>query len=422
MSPNSHSAVAYFSRYGKLLLINFIIVALIGCIMRYKIGFEFPYLDQKNLQHAHSHFAFGNWISLSLYLIILHSMQNQDRWTAMLHKLIFAQYLMGFGMLFSFAVAGYNLISITFSTATVIISYLTLYLYHRHCKQESQKQVWQQWYLWALIWQAISSIGTFSLAYMMASHHIDQHTYLASVFFFLHFQYNGWFLFGIIGSVLYFIKQSHGALVKDRLSFTLLKWSVVPAYGLSVLWLDLPWYIYGIIVIFVLLQTVGIARLLLALYAVKQEVLPKLISVIKWGSIFAGTAYLIKFLLQLCSVIPAIHKLAFGFRPIVIAYLHLVLLAATSTTLILLLTGVGIFKHNRPFTVGFYLLLTGIFFNESILAAQGFASLEYIAIPWANTALLVVSLAMLAGIMIMLVAQFASKQNARITTPGHSQG
>lgn len=422
MSPNSHSAAAYFSRYGKLLLINFIIVALIGCIMRYKIGFEFPYLDQKHLQHAHSHFAFGNWISLALYLIILHSMQNQGRWTALLHKLIFAQYLMGFGMLFSFAAAGYNWLSISFSTATVIISYLTLYLYHRHCKQESPKPSWQKWYRWALIWQAISSIGTFSLAYMMASHHFDQHTYLASVFFFLHFQYNGWFLFGIIGSALYFLKQSHDVAVNDQLSFTLLKWSVVPAYGLSVLWLHLPWYIYSIVVIFVFMQTVGIGKLLLALFALRQEVLPKLLSVIRWGSIFAGTAYLIKFLLQLCSVIPAIHKLAFGFRPIVIAYLHLILLAATSTTLILLLTGLGVFKHNRHFTIGFYILLAGIFFNESILAIQGFASLEYIAIPWANSALLVVSLVMFTGIVNMFVAQFGPKRNAPITTQGHNHG
>ncbi|MFN8320768.1 MAG: hypothetical protein U0V54_15205 [Saprospiraceae bacterium] len=422
MSPNSHSAAAYFSRYGKLLLINLIIVALIGCIMRYKIGFEFPYLDQKHLQHAHSHFAFANWISLSLYLIILHSMQNQDRWTALLHKLIFAQYLMGFGMLFSFAVAGYNWLSITFSTATVIISYLILSLYYRYSKQESQQQAWQKWYHWALIWQAISSIGTFSLAYMMASHHFEQHTYLASVFFFLHFQYNGWFLFGIIGSALYFLKRSHDAPINDRLSFDLLKWSVVPAYGLSVLWMDLPWIIYGVIVVFVILQTIGIARLMLEFYKLKNVIMNKLVSVVKWGSIFSAVAYVIKFMLQLFSVIPAIHKLAFGFRPIVIAYLHLVLLAATSTTLILLMTGLGIFKFNRRFAIGFYLLITGIFFNESILAIQGFASLEYIAIPWANTALLFVSLAMLTGITIMFVAQFASKQNSQTTTPGHNHG
>ena len=38
-------------------LINLTLVALIGALMRYKIGFEFPFFNQKNLLHAHSHYA-----------------------------------------------------------------------------------------------------------------------------------------------------------------------------------------------------------------------------------------------------------------------------------------------------------------------------------------------------------------------------
>ena len=39
-------------------ILNLSIVALLGVIMRYKIGFEFPYFDQKHIHHSHSHFAF----------------------------------------------------------------------------------------------------------------------------------------------------------------------------------------------------------------------------------------------------------------------------------------------------------------------------------------------------------------------------
>ena len=49
--------------------------------------------------------------------------------------------------------------------------------------------------------------------------------------------------------------------------------------------------------------------------------------VLRYILLFVGFALSIKFLLQLGSTIPAISQLAFGFRPIVIAYLHLVLLA-----------------------------------------------------------------------------------------------
>jgi hypothetical protein len=35
----------------KIALFNLFFVAVLGLLMRYKIGFEFPFLNQKNLQH-----------------------------------------------------------------------------------------------------------------------------------------------------------------------------------------------------------------------------------------------------------------------------------------------------------------------------------------------------------------------------------
>ena len=55
----------------KFSLLNLLIVALIGLLMRYKIGFEFPFFDQKHLQHSHSHFAFSGWISHTLMVLMI---------------------------------------------------------------------------------------------------------------------------------------------------------------------------------------------------------------------------------------------------------------------------------------------------------------------------------------------------------------
>jgi len=55
----------------KFSLINLLIVALLGLLMRYKIGFEFPYFNQKSLQHSHSHFAFAGWISHTLMVLMI---------------------------------------------------------------------------------------------------------------------------------------------------------------------------------------------------------------------------------------------------------------------------------------------------------------------------------------------------------------
>ena len=57
-------------KFIKISFLNLLIVAILGTLMRYKIEFEFPYFDQKNIQHAHSHFAFTGWISHTLYTLI----------------------------------------------------------------------------------------------------------------------------------------------------------------------------------------------------------------------------------------------------------------------------------------------------------------------------------------------------------------
>ena len=63
-------------KWLRISLFNLCIVAIIGVIMRYKIGFEFPYFDQKHLQHAHSHFAFYGWIAHTLYSFMVSFLYN----------------------------------------------------------------------------------------------------------------------------------------------------------------------------------------------------------------------------------------------------------------------------------------------------------------------------------------------------------
>nr|HMP31465.1 hypothetical protein [Saprospiraceae bacterium] len=55
----------------KISLLSFLVVALLGTLMRYKIAYDFPFFNQKNLQHAHSHFAFVGWVSQLLMLYII---------------------------------------------------------------------------------------------------------------------------------------------------------------------------------------------------------------------------------------------------------------------------------------------------------------------------------------------------------------
>ncbi|MBK6785179.1 MAG: hypothetical protein IPG79_16570 [Saprospiraceae bacterium] len=97
---------------------------------------------------------------------------------------------------------------------------------------------------------------------------------------------------------------------------------------------------------------------------------------------------MIKILLQTGSIFPEISKLAFGFRSIVIAYLHLVLLAFTTLYLLGYLLWNGFISHHKTAVLALIMFCGGVFANEFVLMIQGIASFGYILIPHLNETLL----------------------------------
>ncbi|MCB4235735.1 hypothetical protein LDL59_13420 [Kaistella anthropi] len=92
--------------------------------------------------------------------------------------------------------------------------------------------------------------------------------------------------------------------------------------------------IFAVIVLGTLGQTAGAV----ILYGFVKKCWTKL--VLKWSPmqrfvlLFVGFAFAVKIALQLGSNIPALNQFAFGFRNVVIAYLHLVLLMCIATFLV----------------------------------------------------------------------------------------
>ena len=393
----------------KLLLFNLMVVAILGCLMRYKIGFDFPFFEQKNLQHAHSHFAFSGWISLCIMFFMVQFLrQYKTGKENLFNGILVAQITVSFGMLFSFGYGGYNTLSIVLSSFSVLTTYIFSIIYIKNIWTLPSNEVKsKKWFVAALLLNMISALGTFALAFMMATKQIDQHFYLASVYFFLHFQYNGWFLFGCIGILIYYLREKHQLDIKDFWIYTLLLSSIIPAYGLSILWTDLPPFLYIFVVLAAIAQSYAFLLLTLQVFKVKLKLFYSDNWSFKWLFICSGIAILIKFLLQLFSTIPELSQLAFGFRPIVIAYLHLVLLAGITPFLLAMMIGFDWVSTKNSAKSGITILLTGIFFNEMILAIQGIASFDYTIIPYANEALFVVALLILSGIVLLISSQRA---------------
>lgn len=384
-------------------IFNLMLVALLGLLMRYKILFEFPLLDQKSVQHSHSHFAFAGWVSHTLITLLIAFLQKHDT----LHKIAFKKYnlilianlICSYVMLISFIMQGYGAISITFSTLSIFVSYWFTFVFFKDCKQLETPSIATKWFKAALFFNVISSLGTFALAYMMATKNIHQNEYLASIYYYLHFQYNGWFFFACMGLLLDYLRVTIYSKRIYSQSFVLLFWSCIAGYFLSTLWLDLPLLIYILTAISAIVQVVVWYLLFKTIFKENKSIFVNLPNYLKYLILFISFALSAKFLLQLGSTVPAISKLAFGFRPIIIAYLHLILLAIISLFLLFYIYVNDFIAVNKKTVLGLVLFSIGVVLNEVVLGIQGVASFSYTLIPFINEALFGIAILLFASIL-----------------------
>lgn len=390
----------------KISLLNLLIVAFLGMVMRYKIGFEFPYFDQKSIQHAHSHFAFLGWITHTIYVLILHVMVkrklflNEKRY----HSMIVANLLCSYGMIFSFISSGYGIVSIVISTISIFVNYAFCYYLYRDLKNFPPLNGAKNWFRAGLFFNVISSIGTFSLAYMLATKQFNQNWYLASVYFYLHFQYNGFFTFACLGLLLCKLNDWLPTFKYNNAWFWFMFLACVPAYFLSTLWAGLPLWLYVLVILASFAQLFGWLKLVIAI----KNALPSKTIMFKHGYylfLLVAVAFTVKLLLQLGSTIPALSKLAFGFRPIVIAYLHLILLAVISVFLLAYIYTIQLINTNYQSKFALYLFVGGVFANELLLAIQGIASFSYTSVPYGNALLFIIAALIFSGISLLCFFQ-----------------
>jgi hypothetical protein len=389
--------ISFYRKWLSIAIINLLLVALAGVIMRYKIVFSLPFVEQKNLLHAHSHFAFSGWISLALCTLLTmvlgrHLVIDQKKYSRLF---IFSQ-VSSYGMLLTFPFTGYAFLSIFFSTCYIIFSYLFTYAFIKDMNRSTLSFEIKRWFKTGLWLWCISSLGAFALAAMMALKVQEQFLQIGSVYFFLHFQYNGWFIYAVIGLFLYAFAQKGS---NSSVLFRVLNWSIIPSYFLSTLWMEVPAWVNIIAYVAAITQ----------LWAIKElwRFLPgyNTISGVKEVRllIFLSIGFLIlKFFFQGMSAVPYLSEYAFGLRPIVIGFLHLVFLGVIS----LFIFGYGMHEnlitHNGLVKSGIKLFITGVMLNEVILFSQGLGAMFMYAVPYVPPSLLTVSILLLmsAGLII----------------------
>ncbi len=390
----------------KIAVFNLLIVAAIGVVLRYKIAYSLPFINQKHLLHGHSHFAFAGWITQALMILLAGDLLKQNggvgfvkyRW--LLNGNLFTAY----GMLVAFPIEGYGLYSIIFSTLSIIVSYAFALAYWKDLNMLPVKAVSHLWFKAAIAFNAFSSLGAFALAFMMVAKIVHQNWYLAAEYFYLHFQYNGWFFFACMGLLMAKLSVHAPPLILKKI-FLLFVTAVVPAYFLSALWVNLPLWIYLLVIAAAFAQAAGWAY---AIGVIKKQFIilkQSMPSIAIWLLIFSAAALSIKLILQLGSTIPSLSNLAFGFRPIVIGYLHLVLLGVITLFIIGYMFAANGILHNKNAAAGAGIFAAGIIINEIFLMIQGIAALNYISIPFINQVLLITAGIMFTGLFILVTSQ-----------------
>ncbi|MEI6020769.1 MAG: hypothetical protein WCR21_06535 [Bacteroidota bacterium] len=368
--------------------------------MRYKIGFDFPYLDQKNILHAHSHFAFSGWIAHSIYVLMLQFIANkQANFKFKTYKIpLLINLFCAYGMLISFFFTGYSSLSILLSSITIFNNAFFTYFLFRDFKLMQKSEASIPWFKAGLCFNLLSSLGTFYLAYTMSTRHFNQDLYLASVYFYLHFQYNGFFIFSCMGFALHTLKLFIPSFQNQKIIFILFFSACIPAYFLSTLWTKLPLWLYILTVLAAITQVLAWYLLVKQIHKAHKNG-NQLSKFSKFMLLFVAIAFTIKLMLQLGSTIPEISKLAFGFRPVVIAYLHLVLLAIISVFLLSQFYILQLISPNKRNKTALMVILFGIFMNEVVLGLQGVASFSNLPILYINQVLLIIGLVIFIGLI-----------------------
>lgn len=388
-----------FGFWVKLCLFNFFIVSVVGVMMRYEMTFSLPWFSHQFMQESHSHFAFYGWVSAAIYLFVTKYLSESKKGINLQKyqwMMIFNQ-IGSYGMLFSFLYGGYFWLSIVFSSVALFtgFAYFGFLLFDTKYNKNPE----MIWLKAGAFFATFSAIGIFGLAYFSSRKEEFEVLFRASTYFYLHYQYNGFFLFSCIGLFLITLNK-HQININDKWNktvFYLLSIGCFFGYGLSILWITMSDYwlfFFGLIAIVQLAGAVLFLNLIRKInWFQNQNFTGKLLLSV------VGLAFLGKFVLQSLSVIPALGVFFFNNINLIIAYLHLVLLMGISLFLIWKIVMVSNIKINKILKINILMLVFGIVLNELILGLSGIFSVFYIPFLSAKFWLLFASLVMMISIV-----------------------
>jgi hypothetical protein len=369
--------------------------------------FSIPFLNYKNILNAHSHFAFSGWVGLALITFLVYDILPSHLGQKKIYqKILWGMELSSIGMVLSFPFFGYTAVSIIISCFYIFVTYVFGWVFFRDLKQSNIHPVVRRLSYGSVTSLALSSIGPFSLAYIMISKSTNSLLYRDSIYTFLHFQYNGFFTLAIFAAFFcYWVKKGVAMPAITKWFSILLLASVIPSLFLSMLWHNL-FFLY-------LLAAIGCICILCSVFcflpifkeSVKQDFFQQPLARTLWIASFIS--FIMKMVLTVGTIYPPLGHAVYGARPVIIGFLHLVFLAFVSFYILSNLIKDGYYiGYKKTISYPFYVFGLGVAVNEVFLMLQGVEILFGSYTPYYNWVLWGAAILLFVGAISLAAAYY----------------
>jgi hypothetical protein len=359
-----------------LAVINLSIVAFLGFILRSKILFPLDFIDFRSTLSAHSHFAFAGWAGLSLLTLLIYDILPEVSNKKKIYQWVLALIeISSLGMAFLFPFLGYTGITIFFSTLYVVAVVVFVPVFMKDVLQNVSDKNVKLLSISALLSLMLSFLGTIGLSYIILTRSGGSLLYRDSIYTFLHFQYNGFFILAAFALLLNYIVTKGAVSDKNAKWFSVfLCLSIVPTLFLSLLWHNKNFFYF--------IGALGCVMILLSLFYFFRFLKTirfnnyYLTGIAKSFLIFSIMSFLLKMLLQVGTIFPQLGNAVYGDRPIIIGFLHLVFLGFLTFFILSTLIRDEFFtRKNKIISLPLVIFAIGVLANESFLMLQGFGIL-----------------------------------------------
>ncbi len=360
-------------KYALWALTNFVILGVAGTVLRYKQAFSLPAVNYKFLLHSHSHFAFSGWMFLSIALLFVYRYKNQNPQQANGMNLLFGSTLViSFGMLVTFLFTGYKTASIVLSTLFIFVGYwFVIELINAKFFKTFKHSFVDILLKGSLLFLVLSSLGPFFLAFFKASGFKRFDFQQSAIYFYLHFQLNGFMQLALIGLCFKcYVNPDKSCAKVTGFWSAVLVWSTIPLYAMFILWLTPPFWVN---VIAFLAAILHLLAWLVLVFRLKAD--------FKSPTFLVRMAFLaitLQFFFQTLVAFPVIGNWTFSSRNLIIGYIHLLTLGSLSPLIIDLFAKAGFLKNIKTLN---YVFATVTVFYLMLLFGATFLAVFQIYIP-----------------------------------------